>query len=321
MLCALMLMAAVLWAADLPAVADRLRQARTPWMLASLACAVAGNLISAWRWRSIARWLGHEMPLGQAARVYFQAVALNALLPGAVVGGDVYRAAALRRRGLGMLEAGLSVLLDRLSGLWILAVLGLLAAAWGLVAAPGAAQALAAMGLPAVPFGVVAALALALLAAPALAILAARRAAAKAAPGSARWARVATVVRRPQWGREYGRQVLGSAVVQILSVAALACAALALGLDLPYWAWLVSAVPIFVMATLPISFGGWGTREAAAALTLSAFGVAPSAGVAVGILVGLLGLVQACAGAVLLVLDAAPRQDDASRGERGAPER
>jgi len=41
-------------------------------------------------------------------------------------------AVALRRSGQGALEAGLSVLLDRLSGLWMLWVLAALAAAWGM---------------------------------------------------------------------------------------------------------------------------------------------------------------------------------------------
>ena len=39
------------------------------------------------------------MPRAAALRWYFQGMGLNALLPGAVLGGDVYRALALRQSG------------------------------------------------------------------------------------------------------------------------------------------------------------------------------------------------------------------------------
>ena len=51
---------------------------------------------------------------------------LNALLPGAVVGGDVYRAVALRQAAQNAVAASASVVLDRLSGVWMLCVLGAL---------------------------------------------------------------------------------------------------------------------------------------------------------------------------------------------------
>ena len=94
---------------------------------------MASNVVSAWRWRALARWLGAEMRWPDALRWYFQAIGLNALLPGAVVGGDVYRAVVLQRTGQGKAASSLSVLLDRLSGLWMLCAIGALGAA---VAAP-----------------------------------------------------------------------------------------------------------------------------------------------------------------------------------------
>ena len=128
------LLLAVLWTVDLRAVGQQLAQASPGWLLVGLACAVLSNLASAWRWCALVRWLGHGLAWRQAQRLYFQAMAISALVPGAVVGGDVFRAVALRRSGQGALEAGLSVLLDRLSGLWMLWVLAALAAAWGMAA-------------------------------------------------------------------------------------------------------------------------------------------------------------------------------------------
>ena len=122
----LALLGVVLALADPARVAAQLRHAHVGWLLAGLALAIASNAVSALRWRALARWLGADMGLRDAGRWYFQAIGLNALLPGAVVGGDVYRALALRRTGQDGAAASWSVLLDRLSGLWMLAVLAAL---------------------------------------------------------------------------------------------------------------------------------------------------------------------------------------------------
>lgn len=113
--------------------------------------------------------------------------------------------------------------------------------------------------------------------------------------------RLSAMVHRPGTGWELGGQILASAVVQLLSVAALACGAQALGQHVPFWVYLITAAPIFLMAALPVSFGGWGTREAAAVLSLAPFGVAAPVAVAVSLLYGIVALPQAGVGVVLLL--------------------
>lgn len=336
LLLAPLLLFGVLWAVDLAAVAAQLRAASPGWLLASLACAVASNVAAAWRWAWLLRWLGHGMGLARATVVCLQAVALNALLPGAVVGGDLWRVAALRRRGQSLGSAGMSVVMDRLIGLWMVAVAGLFAAAWGLALATAtdpAGLAVQSWSLPAIFAPTMLGAAVVLLVGPAVLLWRVRRAhrrrkgatvspssssassatsSTSAAPAAQARApstleRLAGVVQRPHAGRACVRQALSSAAVHLLSVAGLACAARALGVELPYWAFVVAAVPIFLMSTLPISFGGWGTREAAAGLALAAFGVAPAVGVSVAVVVGVLGLVQALAGGVLLAIERHPR--------------
>lgn len=287
-----LLLLGVLWFVDLADVWRQLRQARPGWLAAALACSLASNLAAAWRWQSLVRWLGHGLALARACGLYFQAMALGLLLPGAVVGGDLFRAVALRRGGMDTWAAGLSVLLDRLSGLWMLWVLAVGAAAWAWQG--GAQAALASWGMPPLGAALPAGVAALALAAPAALLWAARR---------LPWhGRLATLARRPGAGAEVGRQLLQSLLAQLLSVAALACAGRALGLELPYWAYAIAAAPTFLMAALPISFGGWGTREAAAALSLAPFGVAAPAAVAVSLLYGLIALPQALAGLVLMLV-------------------
>lgn len=283
----LALLGAVLALADPARVLAQLRQAHPGWLLAGLAAAVASNVVSALRWRALARWLGADLHVGDACRWYFQAIGLNALLPGAVVGGDVYRAVVLRRAGQDTLASSWSVVLDRVSGLWMLcAIGGLGAAACADVLAPW-------LRLPA---GVFIALMLAgtalwLLLPWALPALLRRW-----CPG---WlAPLRTAALRPDFGAQLGWQVLASVAVQILSAAALAGGGLALGVQLSPAAWAFAIAPVFLMAALPVSVGGWGTREAAAVAALAPFGVAAPAAVGVGVIYGVYGLAQGAPGAL-----------------------
>jgi uncharacterized membrane protein YbhN (UPF0104 family) len=302
------LLALLLWWVDPRELWRVLRAADPAWLALGLASAVAANAASALRWWVLASWLGAGVSAGWALAMYFRGVAVNALLPGAVVGGDLYRAHALARQGQPLLEASFSVLFDRLSGLWLLVVIGALASAWGL--AQGAAG--APMGvLPTLAIGAfgpwaLAGIAVLALLLPLAVLLAWQRGVARpqaeAASAERPWhRRLVLLAHRPHALSQYGWQVLGSTAVQLLSIGALACGGVALGADLPAWAWAAAAVPIFLLATLPLSVGGRGTREAAAVVALAAFGVAAPQAVAVSMLYGLAALAQALGGLVLLV--------------------
>ena len=281
------LLVAVIALADPARVLAQLRQAHVGWLLAGLAAAVASNVVSALRWRALARWLGADVSVRDATRWYFQAIGLNALLPGAVLGGDVYRAVVLRRAGQATLASSWSVVLDRVSGLWMLCAIGGLGAALGAdVLAPW-------LRLPA---GAFAALMLAgtvlWLATPWTLPALLRR-------WGVRWvAPLRAAAQRPDFNRQMGWQALASAAVQLLSAAALAGGGLALGVQLPLAAWAFAIAPVFLMAALPVSVGGWGTREAAAVASLAPFGVAAPAAVGVGVIYGLYQLAQGAMGAL-----------------------
>ena len=281
------LLVAVIALADPARVLAQLRQAHVGWLLAGLAAAVASNVVSALRWRALARWLGADVSVRDATRWYFQAIGLNALLPGAVLGGDVYRAVVLRRAGQATLASSWSVVLDRVSGLWMLCAIGGLGAALCAdVLAPW-------LRLPA---GAFAALMLAgtvlWLATPWTLPALLRR-------WGVRWlAPLRAAAQRPDFNRQMGWQALASAAVQLLSAAALAGGGLALGVQLPLAAWAFAIAPVFLMAALPVSVGGWGTREAAAVASLAPFGVAAPAAVGVGVIYGLYQLAQGAMGAL-----------------------
>ena len=297
----LALLGAVLALADPARVLAQLRHAHPGWLLAGLGAAVASNLVSALRWRALARWLGAEVSVRDATRWYFQAIGLNALLPGAVLGGDVYRAVLLRRAGQDTLASSWSVVLDRVSGLWMLCAMGGLgAAACADVLAPW-------LRLPAGAFAMLTLAATLLwLALPWALPLLLRWSPARLQGGWLVPLRLA--VARPHFRRLWVGQALASAAVQVLSAAALAAGGMALGVALPALVWAWAIAPVFLMAALPLSVGGWGTREAAAVAALAPFGVAAPAAVGVGMIYGLYGLVQGALGALALGLPRGTRQ-------------
>ena len=289
-----LLLGAVVWLAGPRALWEAVRAADPAWLLAGLGCAVMGNVSAAVRWGELARWLGHPVGIHWRLAIYFRSVAVNALLPGAVVGGDVYRAWQLHRDGCPKAAAGISVVLDRLSGLWILYAL----AALSLFAAGGTPELDTLRRLLHVPpawptvaiagVALIGVLLLPLLLLVALAALAGHR----AEPGSRR-ATAAELIHRPQGLQQYGRQAAMSLAAQAFTVAALYCAARAFGIALPAWLITFTAAPIFLLAALPVSFGGWGTREAATVTGWAAFGVAPALAVGAAATFGIYALLQA----------------------------
>jgi len=289
----LALLAGVIALADPARVLAQLRQAHPGWLAAGLVAAIASNVVSALRWRALARWLGAEVSARDATRWYFQAIGLNALLPRAVVGGDVYRAVVLRRAGQDTAASSWSVLLDRLSGLWMLCAIGGLGAALCAdVLAPW-------LRLPPAAFA-------ALMIAGTLLWLALPWALPRLLRrGGQGWlAPLRAAAARPDFDRQLRWQALASAAVQGLSAAALAGGGLALGVHLSPWAWAFAVAPVFLMAALPVSVGGWGTREAAAVAALAPFGVAAPAAVGVGVVYGLYQLAQGAMGALAFGLPA-----------------
>ncbi|RKJ98941.1 lysylphosphatidylglycerol synthase transmembrane domain-containing protein [Alicycliphilus denitrificans] len=285
----LALLGAVLALADPARVAAQLGRAQPGWLLAGLAAAIASNVVSALRWRALAHWLGAPVGARDACRWYFQAMGLNVLLPGAVVGGDLYRAMVLRRAGRDTAASSWSVVLDRASGLWMLCAIG------GLGAAACADRLAPWLRLPAGAFLALMLAGTALwLALPwGLPVLLRR-----GRPPGGWLAPLRAAAARPDFGRQLAWQAAASAAVQLLSAAALAGGGLALGVAMPVGAWAWAIAPVFLMAALPVSVGGWGTREAAAVAALAPFGVAAPAAVGVGVVYGIYGLVQGALGAL-----------------------
>jgi len=69
---------------------------------------------------------------------------------------------------------------------------------------------------------------------------------------------------------------------------------------------LTLAPPVLLLATLPVSFGGWGVREAALIGLLAPFGIAADQALGISIALGLLVMAAGLPGGVLWLM---PRRE------------
>jgi uncharacterized membrane protein YbhN (UPF0104 family) len=259
---------------------------------------ILANLASAVRWASIARLLGLRAPTPPLVAAYARGVTLNALLPGATLSGDLFRSYQLHQLGNPLPGATLSVMLDRASGLWVLCLmsLGFAATAWvfGLLASVARVPHLSTVYLGLLAAATAAPLVLLFAAVPWL-----------RAPRWGMWAELyahaAEIGGHLRAPRTLAKQIVLSLIVQLLSAAALWLCARAIGVSLPYWLVAALAAPIFILAAVPVSLGGWGTREVAAVAVLAAVGINAEQAAATSILYGVCAVAQAALAAPLFL--------------------
>jgi len=273
------LLGAIVWAVDGAGLWRRLASADLSWFLLAVALGIFANVVSAWRWLIISRHLGLSAGARQLLPAYGRAVTLNTILPGATLGGDAYRAVALQRIGNPMLKAAASVALDRLSGLWALFVISW--CAW-LALTIAATTALAPASLYLHLAGIACAVA-----APFLARALNDRLALAPQTLPARLLRLLSETAR------LARVTLASStLVQLATIAALWAALRAVTPEVPLLYLTAIAAPVFLAAALPVSIGGFGTREAALAAYYSLAGLPVDVAVAGALLHGLAVTVQ-----------------------------
>src|SRR5277367_4748676 len=119
------IIAFILWRYDLRTVFKLLTHERIGCFAGAIAIYLAGQALSAWRWRILAALGGIVAPYREFLGWYFIGMFTNLFIPG-VVGGDAARAFYLGRRSGRLGAAVASVIADRGTGLialfWVAAV-------------------------------------------------------------------------------------------------------------------------------------------------------------------------------------------------------
>lgn len=271
---------------------DGLHAVTPPAVAAAVAITAVTTVCSAWRWRIVARALGVGMPLPAAAGAYYRSQFLNSVLPGGII-GDVHRAVAHGRRA-GDLGRGMrAVAWERAGGQVVQAVVtGVV-----LLVLPSPVR-------PVLPVALACAVGVVVCAA-VVARVAARRA------GSRTGAVARTVLADVRHGllarAVWPRVVAASVPVVAGHTAVFVIAARAAGAAAPMDELIPLALLVQTAVVIPLSVGGWGPREGAAAWAFAAAGLGAATGVTVTTVFGVLSLAAVAPGLALLAADAARR--------------
>jgi len=272
---------------DWQEAAGLLRAADWRWLLAAVLLLTLQTILSAERWRITAAQLGITFPFRHALREYYLSQVVNQSLPGGVI-GDAGRAVRNRDQG-GLLAAGQAVLFERLAGqLGLLALLTL-----------GLILGLIANGDASYPdwFHALCATLLSSIAVACLAVITIVR-----GPTfiSRPMRRATAAFSRAIFGpRVWRAQVALSGTTAACNVAAFAFCALAIGVPLGI-ATSILLIPLVLFAmVIPLSIGGWGLREGAAAILFPVFGATSGEGLAASVAFGLMILLSLAPGLIL----------------------
>lgn len=307
--------------ADLETTIDLLKSAASFWLLAGLLIAVTGELVTALKWRFLARHIGSDLPLAQSVRISLVGMFYNNLLPGSV-GGDVARLLMAARHLGGRARAAASVFMQRNSGLGGLLIVGNIASwLWHSSLVPPGSPA---YRWPAAWFAVITigylAVNLVLLSPAAyrrawrlLTGFAEQRAFIASATSKLRRLHQELLPFRGYWSTP----LLLSVISQLIDCTLVYVAARALGLAPPYYLFLVSVPLVTVAALMPVTFNGIGLREIGYILLLSAAGVSEEAAAGIGLLqFGYIAALSAAGGLLVLLRKDHPQPDDSVAPDR-----
>jgi uncharacterized membrane protein YbhN (UPF0104 family) len=272
---------------------DGLRAVTWPAVVAAVTLTALTTVCSAWRWRVVARALGVDLGLPGAAGAYYRSLFLNSVLPGGIL-GDVHRAVTHGRRAGDVVRGLRAVGWERLWGQAIQAVVTVAV----LLALPSPVR-------PALPYVLAGVVGVA-----GCAALVVRRAARRGRPRLARAARALSAdLRRGLLAPDVWPQLtLASVLVMAGHTATFVIAARVAGCTAPLGQLVALLMVVQTAVVIPLSIGGWGLREGAAAWAFAAAGLGAATGITVATLYAVLMLAAVAPGAGLLLGDAVRRR-------------
>jgi uncharacterized membrane protein YbhN (UPF0104 family) len=276
---------------------DGVRAVTWQGVVAAVTLTALTTLWSAWRWRVVARALGSDLPLAAAFGAYYRSLFLNSVLFGGGL-GDVRRAVVHGRRAGDVVRGLRAVAWERLCGQVIQAAV----TAVVLLALPSPVR-------PALPY-ILAGLA-AMAACAALAVHCAARSRRSRLTGAAR--AISTDLRQGLLAPHVWPQILVASVLVVAGhTATFVVAARVAGSTAPLVELVALLLVVQCAMVVPLSVGGWGLREGAAAWAFGVAGLGAPTGVRVATLYALLMLAAVAPGAGLLVADSVRRLRDHS---------
>jgi len=279
--------------ANLAFVVQRMQQLNGAWFAAAAAVACCQTVFNAFRWRAILEQCSAAVSIYRA--LYYTLVSLffSQVLP-STIGGDAARIWLVARDGTSWSKAIYSVMIDRISGVTVLAasVLFAIPVSFSVIddrVARGALLALGALGV-AGPVGLL-------------------------ALGHQKWTlldrfpllRQLNTVARLTYeifssARAASLIMLLSLVVQALTVVVAWLAAKSVESPFTFGDSVLLIPPVLLIATIPVSIAGWGVRESAMVLAFSYAGLPQPDGLLVSALFGLANVVVGLLGGLVWLI-------------------
>lgn len=245
------------------------------------------------RWQLVVRLTDKTVPLSGLVKATFIGVFFNQLLPSSV-GGDFFRILAVRRHGISLNEAVTGVIVDRVFGFLSLGILCLLAI-------PAEGQILLNSDLK-WPFLLTLLLLGGVMGGGIILLLI-----------PTRWLHypltrplipLTEMIQRMSSHKALVASILiNSLVTSLLLISGLQV--LMMAFDIPLtWGQGAAILPaVLLLASLPISFAGWGLREGTMIVALGVYGVPPETALALSLVYGMLHLASAIPGLGLWILE------------------
>ncbi len=292
-------------------IGQRLNRIDYIWLAAAVLIFIAQTTLGALRWqRIVPKCSAPDTPpfaLPNALRYTFIATFFNQTLPSSV-GGDAVRIWLLARDQGGWRTATYSVLIDRLAGVLVLAFLVIVCLPWSFALIGNVTGRIA---LLIVGFGSIGACLVFL------------------ALGFVRWrwldrwwltrqiAAAALLARGVFGAASSGAPIVAySLLIHALSASAAWSLAQAVAAPLEWSQALLLILPVLLVATIPLSIAGWGTRETAMVLAFGYAGLPESDGLIVSVLLGIAMFAAGLLGGVIWILDRGKRFRDGRQPAR-----
>jgi uncharacterized membrane protein YbhN (UPF0104 family) len=284
-------------------IGQRLNRLDYVWLATAVLIFIAQTIFGALRWQRIVKYSGAPdilpFTIPNALRYTFIAAFFNQSLP-STVGGDAVRIWLLARDQRAWRSATYSVLIERVAGVLVLALLVIVCLPWSFALIGNVAGRVA---LLTVGFGSIFACLIFL------------------ALGFVRWrwlerwwltrqlAAAAAMARRVFCSASAGLPIAAlSLLIHCMSVTAAWVLAKATGAPLEWSHALLLVLPVLLVATIPLSIAGWGTRETAMVLAFGYAGLPQSDGLIVSVLFGIAIFAAGLVGGAVWILDRGKRR-------------
>jgi len=272
---------------------ERLSRVESGWIALALFLMVVQVALLAARWQTIAVACGANLPFLSALQFSFIATFFNQVLP-STIGGDGARIWLLARKGAGWASATYSVLIDRIAGIFVLALVVIACLPWTFSLIH---DFIPRMVLMVIGFGTVTGALIFIMlgvwfpnSLDQWILIRHLSAASQIMAALCNSLRVATIV------------FTCSVMIQLLTVAAAWCCIKALAAPISFTQVLFLLPPILLIATVPVSIAGWGVRESTMIAAFAYAQLAQSDGLTLSILFGAASFIVGVIGGIVWML-------------------